>query len=152
MTVDLPRLRGLLRERFHDDYPADDLEDFMHRHASPLDAFFYRTLFWPDFIELEGMVFFSSAVDWQRDRIQPVLQQYEGDRERTERSFNLVEVPYLFGNPDPSGDIDDDLYVELARQLSEVWEARVTSMFPGRSFKFEIDEEDASLWFFEVRA
>lgn len=99
------------------------------------------------------MILWSDAVEaYGVERIRSVLQHYDGDLARTERSFNLVEVPHLFGNPDPTGEIDDGLWDDLTRSLRDMWECRLRFLFPGREFKFELDlGEEVSLLFYEAR-
>ena len=35
--------------------------DFLHAQGSPFNALFYSPLFWPEFIEIDGMVFLQNS-------------------------------------------------------------------------------------------
>lgn len=108
--------------------------DFIHAIGSPLEALLYGRLLWPEFTELEDMVFLRETLEDEdeRDRVQRVLRKYENDRSRTERECNLVELPYLFGNR--SGELDAEGYDFLANLLMDTWRWRLGALFPSRQF------------------
>ncbi len=57
----------------------------------------YSRLFWPEFVEIEGMIFLKESMEDEADRqrLADTLERYGGDRTQTEQSFNLVEVPSM---------------------------------------------------------
>ena len=76
------------------------LPDMTYAFGSPLDALMYSGLFWPAFVEIDGMVFLKGTIedDEDRQRLKEAFEQHNGDVARTEEDFNLVEIPSdLFG-------------------------------------------------------
>src|SRR5215475_8542229 len=72
--------------------------DYVYVFGSPLQALMYSKLFWPEFIEIEDMVFLKDRIEDDRSAVLKVLEQYEGNRPKTEQDFNLLEVPSnIFG-------------------------------------------------------
>lgn len=113
--------------------------DFVYAFGSPLQALMYSKLFWPEFIEIEDMVFLKDKVEGEDDRhsVLKVLEQYEGDRLKTEQAFNLSEIPPdIFGKKMGETTEEEDLY--LAKILLEMWHCRLQMLYPSRSFKVEV--------------
>ena len=130
--------------------------DFVGAFGSPLEACAYGKLFWPDLIELDGMVFRRDVLEDELDasRIGECLRRYDGDRAKTEASFNLLEIPSsVFGRR--SGESSDDVDSKLAELLGETWRARLRSVFPERSFVVEVDTSppngEATVTFYQAR-
>jgi hypothetical protein len=71
-----------------------NLLDFVSAFGNPLDALAYSKLFWPDFIEFEGMIFLKNNVedDEDRSRIRAALSNFGTPRE-VEMSFNQFLIP-----------------------------------------------------------
>lgn len=112
--------------------------DFISAFGSPLDALAYCRLFRPRFVELEGMVFRQECLEDDEDQksVLGTLQRFGGDKVRTERSFNLVEVPSgLFSRQ--AGESSNEADQELARQLVELWSFSLARAFPDRSYIVE---------------
>jgi hypothetical protein len=89
-----------LREKYKEhDTHGFNFFDLLHLVGSPLDALLYAQLFWPDFIEIDGMVFLKQMIEDEDDkaRLSQALKRFNGDKTQVEKSFNLVEIPYLFG-------------------------------------------------------
>jgi hypothetical protein len=122
--------------------------DFVHAFGSARDALLYVPLFWPEFIEFQGMTFFEFLVETDDDK-QRVIEFYEAhnrNRTLTQQAFNLVEVSYLFGKR--SGEADDFQELCLAEMLCEIWAHRLKGLFPGRQFTVRIvprEEVDSSI-------
>jgi hypothetical protein len=124
-------------------WPAQDATgftyfDFLYACGSPLEALFYSELFWPRFVEVDDMVFLESSVEDESDRlrVREALYHYGGDRERTEKSFNTVEVGELFGKR--AGEVTPGEEEALARRLCIFWSARLRESFPQRQFCVEL--------------
>jgi hypothetical protein len=134
---------------------TDDLLDLVWRHGTLLDALMYRELFWPEFVEIDGMVFWrGQTYEEDAERIRTTLASKNGDRTATEQSYNYVEIPPLFGNPDPSGDTSDEMDDDLVRSLVEMWHAKLRNAYPNRNFVVEFVPADAGanvgLLFYEL--
>src|SRR5262245_41627376 len=69
--------------------------DYVYAVGSPLQALMYSKLFWPEFIEIEDMVFLKDRIEDEDDRraVLKVLEQHEGNQRKTEQAFNLFEIP-----------------------------------------------------------
>lgn len=112
--------------------------DFLHAHGSPLDALFYSRLFWPQFVEINGMIFMSETIedDGDRSRLDDALKRYGGDKTKTEQSFNVIEIPSLFGKSLSETTDEEDFM--LAQQWAEMWQHRLQSAYPNRKFTLQI--------------
>ena len=115
-----------------------DYFDFLNACGSPRLALFYSRLFWPEFVDFQDMTFLDGTVDDDsgRTRVLEALATYEGDRAETERSFNNVEIPSLFGRL--SGESTDDEDTQLAEQICSMWGARLRQLFPDRAYVVEV--------------
>jgi hypothetical protein len=110
--------------------------DYVYAVGSPLQALMYSKLFWPEFIEIEDMVFLKDRIEDEDDRraVLKVLEQHEGNRRKTEQAFNLSEIPPdIFGKNMGETTEEEDRY--LAEILVEMWQCRLRILFPNRSFK-----------------
>lgn len=108
--------------------------DFLHAHGSPLDALFYSRLFWPEFVEIKEMVFLKETIedDDDKNHLDKVLEHYDGDKTKTEQSFNLTEIPYLFGKNVAETTAEEDLM--LTERLAKMWRYRLQMIYPERKF------------------
>jgi hypothetical protein len=152
MTDDqfIMRLKAMFPDR---DATGFNTFDFIHAEGLPLQALLFTRLFWPEFVEIDGMVFLKEIIedDEDRRRLTDAFKRYDGDRRKTEESFNFVEVPQLFGKR--IGDLEDGDYRWLAERLAEMWRARLQLLFPDRRFLVDLigtddaDEEVAILFY-----
>ena len=108
--------------------------DFLHAQGSPFNALFYSPLFWPEFVEIDGMVFLQSSVEdiEDRKRLKEALHRHKGDKTKTEKAFNLIEIPSLFGKNISETTDEEDAF--LADRLTEMWRCRLAVVFPNREF------------------
>lgn len=111
-----------------------DYFDFLHAQESPFNALFYSPLFWPEFIEIDGMVFLKDSVEDSEDRkrLNEALHRHKGDKTKTEKAFNLIEIPSLFGKNISETTDEEDAF--LADRLAEMWRCRLAVVFPNREF------------------
>jgi hypothetical protein len=124
-------------------------EDFLAAFGSPVDAMMYVSLFWPEFIPFEGMVFRKGTVEDEDDRrrIREELSRSGGDKLGTEESFNLVEVPcgiFSRGAAESSAEVDR----VLVEKIVEMWKCRLALEFPEKEFIVQaiLPEENAGEW------
>ena len=119
--------------------------DFVAAFGSPFDALLYAHLFWPEFVEVDGMVLRKEMVEDAEDiaKVKDALQRFEGDKSKTEESFNLVEIPSgIFSQRiDNTSDEEDGC---LASILADMWKARLQQLFPDRGFQVTILTPDES--------
>lgn len=111
--------------------------DFLHAQGSPFNALFYSQLFWPEFVEIDGMVFLQDIIEDSEDRkrLNEALVRYKGDKTKTEQAFNLVELPSLFGKNISETTDEEDAF--LAERLTEMWRCKLALDFPNREFLVE---------------
>lgn len=129
--------------RFGRLFPGRNLEGFsaldvIHAEGSPLQALLYAGLFWPDFVEIDGMVFLSDMVSTAEalGRVKASLASSGQNRAAVEAAFNVIEVPTLFGRH--IGDTTDDEDRELCGLLAVVWRYRLLQLFPERTFVVQV--------------
>ncbi len=141
-------------------YSDDDttnfiVSDFIHAFGSPLEAMAYAKLFWPDFVQVDEMLLRSDVIEDAGDaeRARQALRKWNGDLEKTERSFNRLNIPAgVFGKRinESSATIDE----QLAEILVEMWEARLRQKFPNRKYLVILEREsdgEVSVSFYQDR-
>jgi len=113
--------------------------DFLHAFGSPIDALMYLSLFWPDCIEFEGMIFRHDVIESKEDhqRVREALAKNGGDKSRTEASFNIVDVPCMLFSHE-AAESPDEVDQYLAEQLAEMWRCRLALIFPDRNITTEV--------------
>ena len=129
----------LLRRLYPDrDTTGFNVFDFLHAEGSPAHALLYSRLFWPEFVEIDEMVLLKESVEDEadRDRLAGATKRYSGDRRKTEESFNLVEVPCLFGKRLLETDEKEAQW--LADRLAAMWRCRLKELYPSRRFSVEV--------------
>jgi len=112
--------------------------DFLHAKGRPLDALFYSRLFWPEFVEINGMIFLKETIvdDDDKNRLVEALEHYDGNKTKTEQSFNLTEIPSLFGKNLAETTDEEDMV--LAERLAEMWQHRLKMIYPDRKFMVQV--------------
>lgn len=116
--------------------------DFIHRFTSPLMALLFSELFWPNFIEIDNMIFLETTFEDKSDlqQLHMAIERYKGDRQKIEESFNTVEVPSLFGAK--VQDTSDEEDIILANTLASMWRARLKEIFPKKKFVVKVLDSD----------
>ena len=116
--------------------------DFIHKYGSPLSALLHSHLFWPDFVEIDDMVFLQYEFEDENDykRLKEALEHYQWNRRAVEESFNVVEISSFFGKS--TGDVSDEGYQVLASIVCDTWSAKLKHQFPSRRFEIDILDID----------
>jgi hypothetical protein len=121
-----------------------ELPDFTYAFGSPLDAFIYANLFWPNFVEYSGMIFHSEVLnsDDARNRVMQMVAETQVLAE-VEKSFNQFDIPSSFFGK-RAGDTNDLEDVHLAQMICEMWQARLSLLFPNKTVKAvcTLDEDE----------
>lgn len=118
-----------------------NISDFVFAVGSPLEAIMYSRLFWPDFVEVDGMIFINEMMADEEDRLRlsQVVVRHGGDRREAEKSFNLYEVPSdIFGKAAQEAGPEESRFI--ASLLCEMWSARLAQLYPHRRFCVEVWE------------
>lgn len=141
-------------------YPKQDstnftVYDLIHAQGSAIQALLYLRLYWPDFILIEGMVFSAITVQDDEDRA-AIIDYYimhGRDLQNTEKTFNYIEVEYLFAHHRDL--MDDEDMLDFANKLCAMWSAKLSKEFPARRFRVEVvDPEgtggECAVWFYQT--
>lgn len=112
--------------------------DFVSAFGSPLEALAYSYLFWPDFIEFEGMIFHQSCIEDEEDRsrIRVALSEFS-TRKEVEQSFNQFVIPDAFFSAGLSTTTEEENF-DLAERIAEIWKARLVRLFPSKKCIVEL--------------
>jgi hypothetical protein len=112
--------------------------DFVYAFGTPLQAHAYSYLFWPDFIEFEGMIFHQSVIENEddRSRIRAALLKLSC-RKEVEQSFNQFMLPDDLFSEGASKTSDEET-LHLAERIAEMWEARLACVFPDKKCVVEL--------------
>jgi hypothetical protein len=107
-------------------------------------AIAYGELFWPEFAELDGCIFFAGVTEVG---YREFMDQTAGDKRAVEAVLNHRHIRDLFAGSRPSR----NQVVYLGRLLREMWAAKLARDFPGRQFVVSFPEEGCdSLLDYEV--
>jgi hypothetical protein len=102
----------------------------LHSQGFSFVALFYSRLFWPEFVEINVMIFLKEAIedDEARSLLDKYLEQNHGDKAKAEQSFNLTGISYLFGKK--TGETTDEEDLVLAKRLAEMWRCKLLMIYP----------------------
>jgi hypothetical protein len=116
--------------------------DFVSAFGSPLEALAYSYLFWPDFLEFEGMIFHQSVIEDEEDRsrIRAALSKFSS-RKEVEQSFNQFLIPDGFFAAGLSTTTDEE-NIWLAERIAEVWRARLAKLYPSKKCVVEVQSAE----------
>ncbi len=92
-------------------------------------------LFWPDFVEREGCVFFA---DFSIESYRGFMDPCQGDRRRVEAVMNHVHILEYFTHPYGSATAEQIVY--LGRLLKNIWQTKLAHDFPSRQFVVSFPE------------
>lgn len=96
----------------------------------------YSRLFWPEFVEHEGCVFFA---DFSVESYRGFMQQCKGDRRRVEIVMNHRHVFSYFSHM--GGSATEAQIIYLGRVLRDIWQAKLAHDFPDRTFVVSFPED-----------
>ncbi len=120
--------------RVWNDGAGIDVESWIRCAGSIEYAIGYGELFWPEFAELDGCVFFAGVTE---AGYRGFMVQTGGDKRAVETVLNHRHILDLFPGSRPArGQV-----IYLGRLLREVWAAKLASEFPGRQFVVNFPEE-----------
>jgi hypothetical protein len=138
-----------------DDTTNFNVLDFVSAFGSPLYALAYSYLFWPNFIDFEGMVFLDSDLETSADRqrVKDTLLKLN-DRTQVEKELNTFDVPFAFFNNKAMYATSDEQDLYLAERMRDMWASRLRLLFPERETVVELlreEGEEVALRFFTKR-
>lgn len=116
-------------------YENFSIDDYIHAHGKASDVFLYFALFFPEFTEIESIIFLKRNVV----SIEEVKDQILAKKKSTTKiqmTYNFVETGYLFNTEGrDTSDEEDEL---LSSLLQYAWECHLNRVYPNRKFKVEI--------------
>ena len=107
--------------------------DWIECVGSVEHAIGYGELFWPEFVELDGCVFFAGVTE---GNYKAFLEQTGGDKRAVEAVLNHRHLLDLFVDSQPTR----EQVVYLGRLLREMWAAKLARDFPARRFVVRFPE------------
>ena len=109
-------------------------------------AIAYGELFWPEFAEFDGCIFFA---DFSEESYRGFMAQTGGNRRAVEAVMNHRHILDLFSGQDAEPTRPQVVY--LGRLLREIWTAKLKKDFPDRQFIVSFPEEGSeSLLDYEI--
>jgi hypothetical protein len=123
-----------------------------------VSALLYSTIFFPDFIEVDGSIILRDNVHDAENQFRSGKAEAQMTLAALEAAFNSVEVGYIFSTR-PISDSDTDTS-PLERKLAEIiaysWKLKLKDLYPSRVFSVSVltAEESGSVIsveFFEIR-
>jgi hypothetical protein len=116
----------------------------------------YTTLFWPDFIRYDDMVFIGSEIDDDGiANINSWLESHSGDKTRTEMVINHIHLIETHFSGCPGATAEKLHY--LGVKLKEMWTAKLAQDFPGETFSVSlfgdpsVELSDCQITFHRIR-
>lgn len=98
----------------------------------------YGELFWPDFVEFDGCIFFDFA--FSEENFRGWMKQTNDDRRAVEAVINHQHILDLFSGSEHEPTRQQVVY--LGRLLRDIWSAKLQRDFPGRQIVVSFPEGD----------
>ena len=99
----------------------------------------FATLFWPEFIEVEGCVLLREH--YEAANFASWKDTLKGDRQQIEAMINHVHLCDLFLNNNPLGGSHPRVLAYLGQTLARSWPHALQETFPEKHFVVDYDED-----------
>jgi hypothetical protein len=116
--------------------------DFLNYNADVELAAAFASLFWPQFVEVDGFVLL--AVHYSPESLGRWRERYPSDRRAIESAINEVYVYDLFRHRDRD-DVPLAVHEFVGQVLRRTWACALDSTFPSRRFEFSYRSEPEAL-------
>ena len=138
---------------------SEDPKDLVHQYGDMISALLYSTIFFPEFIEVDGSILLKNNVSDVETRFRSGGAELNLSLAESEASFNSIEVAYLFSNRRSAiddTDCSDAIEQKLAKIIADAWRCRLEDLYPSRIFSVSVltPEESGSVYsveFYELR-
>ena len=119
-----------------------DLQTYQAYVARIDQAICLIDLFWPEFIEWEGLILRKSAFpeDWSRFR--ETADAAKWTPSDMEYMLNRVNIADFFLNDPDRDNVDLSVYTSIAQKVAEMWECKIKMLYPDRSIEVSIVHSD----------
>ena len=129
------------------------VEDIIFQCADSISAMLYHSVFFPDFIEIDGSIIIKRNIENQENRFYAALENLSLTRSEIEASFNLVEIAYMFHDNDHLTTFAER---KLATLVRDAWKSKLHLTYPNRNFQVNVIDPERSgsvycVEFFEIR-
>jgi hypothetical protein len=101
-------------------------------------AIAYGELFWPEFVEFDGCIFFAG---FSEESYRGFMSQTGGDRRAVEAVMNHRHILDLFSGQGSEPTRPQVVY--LGRLLREMWTAKLRTDFPDKQFIVSFSEDES---------
>ena len=95
----------------------------------------YSLIFWPEFVEHEGMIFRGEEVPSALDGF---MRSLKGDRRSIEATINHINILDLHYRGSPDASVERIVF--LGNVLKEIYSVKLAAEFPGRDIVVEFYE------------
>jgi hypothetical protein len=113
----------------------------------------YLTLFWPSFIEYDGMIFRGedeNKDEESKKNIENWIVSYKGDKSAVETILNHLHILHI-QNPGVWNTATEPQIRIIGEMLKEMWACKLARDFPDKKFIVELFEGSAeNLWDYQV--
>jgi hypothetical protein len=96
----------------------------------------YSALFWPRFVEIDGMVFHERV---SSEAVREWLASTKGDKQATEVTLNHIHILHLH-HPGLWSKATREQIIHLGRTLRDIYELKLRRDFPTKNFIVDFDE------------
>lgn len=112
----------------------------------------YSRIFWPKFIEFEGLILREGS--FSAETVRGFTEQTKGDKPSVEAVINHIHIETIHGGAD---DVSRERLVFLGNLLKDIYSVKLAHDFPSRVFEVLFDDSfkeyliDYQLTFFQKR-
>jgi hypothetical protein len=132
---DLPQLQAW-RDRWQ--RPNFGVWDFLDYHADVELAAAFASLFWPEFVEVDGFVLLAAR--YTPESLEEWRAAYPADRRAVESVLNEVHVYDLFSRRSSEG-VPLAVHEYVGQVLRRTWSCALEAAFPDRRFELSYRTE-----------
>jgi hypothetical protein len=139
MTADWDRLIPELRAWREHNNTEIDPQSWVSSEGNWELAIAYSTVFWPQFVEIDEMVF---AYGTTPETVKEWFKQTGGDKAATEATINHIHILHMH-HPGLWAKVSRDQILYLGRTLKAIYSTKLKHDFPERDFVFDFDETES---------
>lgn len=107
----------------------------LSKHSDSIQPALIIPLLWPEFVEVDGLVFLKDNVtsedNVELDRIHQASIKPEGISEQMHRSFNTIEIPEMVYDISNSEPLESEVEL-LVAVMQEMWGVKLSAEYKDR--------------------
>ncbi|WP_146057208.1 MULTISPECIES: hypothetical protein [unclassified Streptomyces] len=147
MSTDSQEISALLKEA-RPGINAGTPSEWLRETGSYVGALVYRTLYWPEVVEVSGAYFVNLHGLGEQEiarRVRSMETTSRQDWESLVNSFNHFEMSDLFALRDTSVSESQQMQVSLAESLVALWKARLSQVASEKQFTVRLAPPEPEL-------